>query len=61
MTELLVNIDVADLEAAMRRAESAGARREGDVRELAWGRYLVMGDPFGNGFCILQFRGGDYA
>jgi predicted enzyme related to lactoylglutathione lyase len=51
---------VSDLEPAIHRAESAGARCEGQVGELSWGRYVVMSDPFGNGFCLLQFEGSGY-
>jgi predicted enzyme related to lactoylglutathione lyase len=52
---------VTDLEAAIRKVESAGATREGDIREFDWGRYLVLADPFGNGLCVLQFEGKGYA
>ena len=57
-----VHLDVAvqDVEAAVHRAERAGATREGDVQEAAWGRLVRMADPFGHGFCLLQFRGRGY-
>jgi len=60
-TPVHLDFVVADLPAAIRRAEAAGAAREGEVREFEWGRYLVMADPFGNGFCLLQFSGRGYA
>jgi predicted enzyme related to lactoylglutathione lyase len=60
-TPVHLDFVVPDLDAAIRRAESAGATREGEVRAYAWGRYLVMADPFGNGFCVLQFEGRGYA
>lgn len=45
---------VDDLEAAVTRAEGAGARRESPIREEAWGRLATFSDPFGNGFCLLS-------
>jgi predicted enzyme related to lactoylglutathione lyase len=51
-----VHLDVAvdDLEAALSRAEAAGARREGEVESRAWGRMAVLSDPFGHGLCLLE-------
>jgi predicted enzyme related to lactoylglutathione lyase len=60
-TPVHLDFVVPDLDTAIRAAESAGARREGGIREFAGGRYLVLSDPFGNGFCILQFEGAGYA
>lgn len=60
-TPVHLDFVVSDLSPAIRRAESAGAMREGEIRDFEWGRYLVMADPFGNGFCILQFKGRGYA
>ena len=31
------------------------------MREFVWGRHAVLADPFGNGFCVLQFEGRGYA
>ena len=60
-TPVHLDFVVPDLEAGVRRAESLGGTTEGQISEFAWGRYLVMADPFGNGFCILQFKGRGYA
>jgi predicted enzyme related to lactoylglutathione lyase len=49
---------VADLEAAVARAQAAGATLEGGIRERPYGRLAVLSDPFGNGFCLLEFRQG---
>jgi predicted enzyme related to lactoylglutathione lyase len=64
---LLVNIDVDDLDAAVRfygaaveRAVAAGAVLERPVTTSAWGRLAVMADPFGHGFCFVQFLGRGY-
>ncbi len=64
MIELLANIDVDDLEkaiefgdveAAVRNAQGAGATLDGVVETEVWGHVAKMSDPFGNGFCLLQF------
>lgn len=59
-TPVHLDFVVEDLEEAIRRAESAGARREGEVREFAWGRIALLSDPFGHGFCLLAFKGRGY-
>jgi predicted enzyme related to lactoylglutathione lyase len=51
---------VADLDAAVRRAQAAGAILEGGIREKKWGRLAILADPFGNGFCLLELRGRGY-
>lgn len=51
---------VDDLEAAVERAKAAGATFESGVHEAAWGRIALFSDPFGNGFCLLQFLGRGY-
>ena len=60
-TPVHLDFVVPELERAIGRAESAGAKPEGAIREFSWGRYLIMSDPFGNGFCLLQFKGSGYA
>lgn len=60
-TPVHLDFVVPRLEPAIRRAEAAGARPEGAIQEFPWGRYLVMADPFGNGFCLLEFKGLGYA
>ena len=42
------------------RALLAGAKLEGDVQTFPWGRIAKMSDPFGHGFCILEFIGAGY-
>jgi lactoylglutathione lyase len=51
---------VADLSAAIARAEAAGAVREGSVRTARWGRIATLADPFGNGFCLIEFLNRGY-
>jgi lactoylglutathione lyase len=59
-TPVHLDVAVGDLEAALGRAVSAGARLEGEVQDLKWGRLATLADPFGHGFCILQFKGRGY-
>jgi len=47
---------VTDLDAAMTRALAAGAVREGAVLDLPYGRQAMFADPFGHGFCLIQFN-----
>lgn len=51
---------VADIEAAVARAVAAGARTERPVRAGAWGELALLADPFGHGFCLLEFVGSGY-
>lgn len=57
---LHADVVVEDLDAALARALAAGARQEGGVREAAWGRIVQIADPFGHGWCLLQFLGQGY-
>ena len=59
-TPVHLDFVVPDLELAIRRAESAGATPEGAIRDYTEARYIIMSDPFGNGFCLLQFKGSGY-
>jgi len=59
-TPLHLDVVVQDLDAALARALAAGARAEGQVREAAWGRLVQLADPFGHGWCLLQFLGRGY-
>jgi predicted enzyme related to lactoylglutathione lyase len=51
---------VADIEAAVARAVAAGATLERPVRAAAWGKLALLADPFGHGFCLIQFVGRGY-
>ena len=52
---------VEDVDVAVRGTVDAGAKLEGDIRSLNWGRFATLSDPFGHGFCLLQFAGKGYA
>jgi lactoylglutathione lyase len=59
-TPVHVDVVVDDLDAALKRAEAAGAVREGDVRTARWGRLALLADPFGHGFCLIEFLNEGY-
>ena len=59
-TPVHLDFAVADLRAALDRALAAGAKLEGRVAERRWGSMARMADPFGHGFCLLQFKGRGY-
>jgi hypothetical protein len=42
--QVVVNVDVDDMEKAIE----------------FWGHLAMMSDPFGHGFCVLQFSGNGY-
>ena len=48
---------VSELEAAVSRAIEAGATIEGEIQTHNSGRIAHMADPFGHGFCFIQFLG----
>jgi predicted enzyme related to lactoylglutathione lyase len=59
-TAVHLDFVVQDLDAALKRARAAGATVEREPTEHAYGRLALLADPFGNGFCLLQFTGRGY-
>ncbi len=59
-TPVHLDFVVDDVEAVVRTAVAAGARIERDVERKAWGRIAILADPFGHGFCLLEFQGQGY-
>jgi len=59
-TPVHIDLVVDDIEAALARAIAAGARAETEIRVNSWGKIAVLSDPFGHGFCLLQFLGRGY-
>lgn len=59
-TPMHLDIAVDDLDAAVARAAVAGARSSGPIRTQAYGRLAPMRDPFGHGFCLIQFSDRGY-
>ena len=59
-TPVHLDFVVEDLEAAVQRALNAGATLEAPVSTTRWGKLALMVDPFGHGFCFVQFLGRGY-
>ncbi|MCX2781020.1 VOC family protein [Microbulbifer thermotolerans] len=59
-TPVHLDMVVDDVEAAVDRAVAAGAKLEGEIRVNSWGAIATLSDPFGHGFCLLEFRGRGY-
>ena len=59
-TPVHLDFVVDDLVAAVERAVAAGAKLEGGIQTFAWGLLATLSDPFGHGFCAVQFQGRGY-
>jgi catechol 2,3-dioxygenase-like lactoylglutathione lyase family enzyme len=59
-TPLHVDFVVEDIAAAVARALECGATLDRPVQARDWGRMANLADPFGNGFCLLEFVGTGY-
>ena len=59
-TPVHLDMVVPDADAAVQRAVAAGAVLEQAAQTHDWGRIATLADPFGNGFCLLQFLGQGY-
>ena len=59
-TPVHIDVVVEDIDQALERAVRAGAIVEHDVRTTIWGKIAVMADPFGHGFCLIQFLNRGY-
>ena len=59
-TPVHLDLVVADITGSVERAVKAGATLEQPIRSHEWGKLALMADPFGNGFCLVQFVGRGY-
>lgn len=59
-TPVHLDVVVEEIEGAARKAVEAGARLEKPIATYKWGRLALMADPFGHGFCLVQFLGRGY-
>ena len=59
-TPVHLDFVVQEISAAVRRAQAAGAVLERDVTAHDYGLLALLADPWGNGFCLLQFTGRGY-
>jgi catechol 2,3-dioxygenase-like lactoylglutathione lyase family enzyme len=54
-TPVHLDFVVINLEAAVARATAAGAVLEHGIDVQKWGRMANLADPFGHGFCLIEF------
>lgn len=59
-TPVHLDFEVPDIDAAVARATDAGAVLEAPIDSYRWGRLARFTDPFGNGFCLVQWNGQPY-
>jgi predicted enzyme related to lactoylglutathione lyase len=59
-TPVHLDVIVNDVEASVVRALAAGALVESPVHGEPWGKIAMLADPFGHGFCLIQFIGRGY-
>jgi predicted enzyme related to lactoylglutathione lyase len=55
-TPVHLDISVTDIRAVYDRAVAAGAVPEAEIREAPYGKIVLMSDPFGHGFCLIEFN-----
>ena len=59
-TPVHLDFQVGNVELAVSRAVTAGASLEGEIEVFNWGRIATLSDPFGHGFCLVEFAGQGY-
>lgn len=59
-TPIHIDFVVDDLQAATRRALAAGATRESDCNSWRGSECITFSDPFGHGFCLIEFENNGY-
>jgi predicted enzyme related to lactoylglutathione lyase len=59
-TPVHLDFVVDAIDSAVEKAVAAGAQLERPVTTQAWGKLALMADPFGHGFCFVQFSGRGY-
>jgi len=59
-TPVHLDFVVANIQAAVQKAKAAGAQLEGEIQTHKWGHIANMADPFGHGFCLIEFQGRGY-
>lgn len=60
-TPVHIDFIVDDIAEASKRAMDAGARRESECIEWNGSKCVTFADPFGHGFCLIEFSGETYA
>jgi len=59
-TPVHLDFVVEEIEPAVQGAVIAGAQLEQPIATYKWGKLALMADPFGHGFCFVQFLSRGY-
>ena len=59
-TPVHLDFVVDDIDTAVDRAVAAGATRESACIEWRGSKCVTFSDPFGHGFCLIEFSGAGY-
>jgi predicted enzyme related to lactoylglutathione lyase len=59
-TPVHLDFVVPNIDVAIARATSAGANLESAPAAAPYGKLAILSDPFGHGFCFLEFVGQGY-
>ena len=59
-TPVHVDFVVDDIDQAVARASAAGAKRESERIDWRGSKCVTFSDPFGHGFCLIEFARGSY-
>lgn len=59
-TPVHLDIVVDDLDAALSKALAAGTVVDAEPRTDVWGKIVLLADPFGNRFCLIEFLNRGY-
>ena len=51
---------VEDMSSAIARSKAAGAVQEGETCDAPYGKLAMFADPFGHGFCLIEFNAEGY-
>ena len=60
-TPIHVDFVVDDIDKAVERVISAGAKVESECTDWRNSKCITFSDPFGNGFCLIEFEGETYS
>lgn len=60
-TPVHIDVVVDDIEKSTMRAVNAGAKQESECVEWRGSKCITFSDPFGHGFCLIQFAEETYS
>jgi predicted enzyme related to lactoylglutathione lyase len=59
-TPIHLDFVVENIESVVGAAQAAGAVLEEPITIKRWGKLAILADPFGHGFCLVEFIGRGY-